>query len=389
MGRRWQERAAETMASIRGLAFVAILVALGCERSSATSLPPPPPGEVWLASGQVERARIEVMPAREETVGNEVTTTGRLSFVEQRVQRVFSPVTGRIVKITAEVGQRVKKNDPLAILESPDLGVTAADVGKAAADFAAAAHNYQRQKELAVAHAVAQKDYEQAEGDFRRARAELERAREKAKLLRGSGPPATPGSYVLRALIDGEVVARNLNPGLEVQGQYSGGTAVELFTIGELDPLWVFADVFEMDLARVKSGAGVTITAVSYPGEEFRGSVDWISNVIDPTTRVATARATFPNPDRRLKPGMFVTVRVQAEGQRRLAVPRKAVLRLGETQVVYVRLGRSPDGRWRFAQRPVVANDRGSGPFVSIEHGLARGEEVVVSGAIFLSRAGS
>jgi cobalt-zinc-cadmium efflux system membrane fusion protein len=376
------------MARVRVLGFGAILFALGCQRSSANPLPPPPPGEVWLSSGQVERAGIDVRPAREETVGAEVTTSGRLSFVEQRVQRVFSPVTGRIVKITAAVGQRVKKNDPLAILESPDLGVAAADVGKAAADFASAAHNYQRQKDLAAAHAVAQKDYEQAEDDFRKARAELERAREKAKLLRGTGAAAPGGSYVLRALIDGEVVARNLNPGLEVQGQYSGGTAQELFTIGDLDPLWVLADVFEMDLGRVKPGAHVKVSVVSYPGQEFQGSLDWISDRIDPATRAATARATIPNADKRLKPGMFVTVRLDADGRPHLAVPRKAVLRLGGNTFVFVRLGRAPDGRTRFARRPVVVDDDGSGPWVPIEHGLGQGEEVVASGAIFLSRAG-
>jgi cobalt-zinc-cadmium efflux system membrane fusion protein len=370
------------------LAFGVIALALGCQRSSASPAPSPPPGEVWLSAGQVERAGIEVRTAREETVGAEVTTSGRLGFVEQRVQRVFSPVTGRIVKITAEVGQRVKKNDPLAILESPDLGVAAADVGKAAADFAAAAHNYQRQKDLAAAHAVAQKDYEQAEDEFRKARAELERAREKAKLLRGAGPPAPGGSYVLRALIDGEVVARNLNPGLEVQGQYSGGTAAELFTIGDLDPLWVLADVFEMDLGRVKSGARVTLTVVSYPGQEFQGSLDWISDSIDPATRVATARATIPNPDKLLKPGMFATVRLEADGRRHLAVPRKAVLRLGGTTLVFVRFGRAPDGRVRFVERTVVVDDNGRGSSVPVEHGLRLGEEVVVSGAIFLSRAG-
>jgi membrane fusion protein, heavy metal efflux system len=348
----------------------------------------PPPGEVWLSTGQVERAEIEVRPAQEASVGTEVTTTGRLSFVEQRVQRVFSPVTGRIVKITAEVGQRVKKNDPLAILESPDLGAAAADVGKAAADFSAASHNYQRQKELAAVHAVAQKDYEQAEDDFRKARAELERAREKTKLLRGTGAPAPGGSYVLRALIDGEVVARNLNPGLEVQGQYSGGTAVELFTIGDLDPLWVLADIFEMDLARVKAGARVTLTAVSYPSQEFRGNLDWISDSIDPATRAATARATIPNPDKRLKPGMFVTVRIETEGHRHLAVPRKAVLRMGATTLVFVRLGQAPDGRVRFARRPVVVDEDGAGALMPIDHGLVPGDQVVTSGAIFLSGAG-
>ena len=62
-----------------------------------------------------------------------------------------------------------------------------------------------------------------------------------------------------------------MNPGAEVQGQYSGGAAVELFTIGELDSVWALADVFEMDLGRVRKGAPVTLKVVAYPDRVFSG----------------------------------------------------------------------------------------------------------------------
>ena len=120
-------------------------------------------------------------------------------------------------------------------------------------------------KELYEAHAGSQKDFEAAQDNYSKAKAEIERARQKARLFRGGGADAVTQEFVLRAPIEGEVIARNVNPGAEVQGQYSGGTAAELYTVGELDRVWVIADVFEMDLARLKKGANVTIRVVAYP----------------------------------------------------------------------------------------------------------------------------
>ena len=91
---------------------------------------------------------------------------------------------------------------------------------------------------------------------------------------------------------------RNINPGIEVQGQYSGGATQELFTIGEIDKVWVLADLYEMDLARVQVGAPAAVTVVAYPDKVFEGKVDWVSGMLDPTTRTAKVRCTFDNPDR-------------------------------------------------------------------------------------------
>ena len=198
-----------------------------------------------------------------------------------RVAHVFSPVTGRVSRILADPGARVKKGAPLCAIQSPDVGNAFADLGKAEADLTAAQHEFQRHKELYEAHAGSQKEFEAAEDNYSKAKAESERARQKARLFRGGGADAVTQEFVLRAPIEGEVIARNVNPGAEVQGQYSGGTAAELYTIGELDRVWVIADVFEMDLARLKKGAAVTIEVVAYPDQVFTGVVDWISDLLD------------------------------------------------------------------------------------------------------------
>ena len=122
----------------------------GCERSraSAASGPLPPPGEVWLTAERLASAKIEVAPVTEQNIEDTVRMNGKVSFDDQRVAHVFSPVTGRVVKIHVGLGQRVKKGDPLATLQSPDIGSASSDLGKADAELIAAGHDFKRKKAL-------------------------------------------------------------------------------------------------------------------------------------------------------------------------------------------------------------------------------------------------
>jgi membrane fusion protein, heavy metal efflux system len=360
--------------------------ASGCKTPATGPAPSQPPnGEVWVTDQQLTDGHITVQPVGIHAFGNDVVTSGKVTFDDLRVAHVFSPVTGRVSRILADPGARVKKGAPLCAIQSPDVGNAFADLGKAEAELTAAQHEFQRQKDLYEAHAGSQKDFEAAEDNYSKAKAENDRARQKARLFRGGGADAVTQEFVLRAPIEGEVIARNVNPGAEVQGQYSGGTAAELYTIGELDRVWVIADVFEMDLARLKKGAAVTIRVVAYPDQVFTGVVDWISDLLDPTSRTARVRCEVENPQRQLKPEMYATVTIAVPGVQALAVPIAAILRLADQTVVFVEQGRTADGRLRFVRRLVSAGDDEGTSMVPITHGLAVGERVVTSGAILLS----
>ena len=100
--------------------------------------------------------------------------------------------------------------------------------------------------------------------------------------------------------------------------------------IGELDQVWVLADVFEMDLPRIQMGSPATVRVVSFPDRSFTGKVDWISGAIDPATRTAKVRVVLDNEDRALRPEMYASVNISAPGHKALAVPRTAVLRQGD-----------------------------------------------------------
>ena len=368
-------------------AIVSLIAFSACHHEPAAepAKPSPPANEVWVTPKQIAESGILTTEVGQQALGNTLTTTGRVTFSDTRVAHVFSPVTGRVTQLFAPLGQTVHRGDPLASIESPDVGSAVSDLEKAEADLAAAERDYQREKELYDAHAAAQRDFEAAQATYRRSKAERDRAAQKSRLLLATNRSSDRQVYMLRSPIDGQVVGRTITPGMEVQGQYSGGNTSELFTIGNLDRVWVLADIFEIDLPRVKIGAPATIGVVSYPNRQFTGRVDWISGALDPTTRAAKVRCTIDNRDHILRPEMFATVSIATDLRQELAIPRSAVVRLGDDMVVFVDHGNAPDGQRRFERRVVAVDETQAGNYVPVLRGLAQGEKVVSSGAIILS----
>jgi cobalt-zinc-cadmium efflux system membrane fusion protein len=386
----------------RALPFLALAaLPLACHPSEAASGAASsriPPNQVWLTPAQVAQAKIEVAPAGEQVVDETLLTPGTVQLDDLRSGHVFSPVTGRVVKVVAKLGERVKKGDALAVIESPDIGTAVSDVHKAEAVLIAAEHDLKRKRELFAEKAAAEADVEAAEDAERNAKAELERARQKQFLLRVGNVDAVSQTYTLAAPIDGEVLLRNINPGIEVQGMYSGGagntcvpgiqsTVVcgELYTIGELDRVWVLGDIYEVDLPRVHVGAKARITTVAYPGLVIEGQVDWVSGALDPSTRTAKIRCTFDNPEGKLRPMMYSTVEISVDQKKALAIPRSAVVPLGEYKVVFIQTGEA-DGQMHFERLPVDVDESAATSYVAVKHGIEPGQKIVTNGAAALSQ---
>ena len=358
--------------------LLAVLSPLACV-SHADEPPPVPAGEAWLTPQQVTEGKVSMNPIGRTEVGAAVITSGRVTFDDLQVSHVSSPVTGRVSQISVDLGARVHQGQTLAVIESPDVGIVSSDLDKARSSLQTAEKDLHRQQSLYAAQASTQRDMEAAEGTFARAQAEYDRAVKKAKLFRGEDGNVSQ-HYSLRAPIDGEVVARMVNPGVEIQGQYSGNGA-ELFTIGNLERVWVLADIYESDLGRIQRGQQVRITVPAYANQTFTGTVDWVSSVLDPNTRTAKVRCVVQNAERKLKPEMQATVTVAATGTEQLTVAKDSVVRLGEKTVVFVQVSNAADGHLRFERRPVIVDDAVDSDRYPVLHGLKDGEIVVVHGA--------
>ena len=263
------------------LSLALTLWALSACRSPAKVEPAPPDNELWISPQAFEKSQDRLVEARRRALPQAIVTGGRLAFDDERVAHVSSPVTGRITRILAQLGERVRNGSPLVALLSPDVGSALSDEVKARADLTAAEHDFERQQKLFAEQAASGRDYEGAEDNYRKAKAEEERALQRLRFLRSGQVDAVTQEYTLPSPIAGRVVARYVNPGVEVQGQFSGGTAAELFTIGDIDKLWLFADVGEEDLQAVRLGARVEVRVLAYPQRVFDGRVEWLSPALD------------------------------------------------------------------------------------------------------------
>jgi multidrug efflux pump subunit AcrA (membrane-fusion protein) len=150
--------------------------------------------------------------------------------------------------------------------------------------------------------------------------------------------------------------------------------------VGDARRVWVMGDLYEGDLPRVHPGAPVTVTVLAYRGRTFSGTVDWVSATFDPDTRTARVRCQLDNADGALRPEMYAMMRVHADPERGLAIPRRAVVKLGEFPVVFARRS-AGNHRWTFVRTPIDVEESGTGDWVRVRNGVSVGDEVVVHGA--------
>jgi cobalt-zinc-cadmium efflux system membrane fusion protein len=322
--------------------------------------------------------------AKEELIADNLQTHARIVFDEDHVAHVFSPVTGRVRAIYAQLGQSVKKGDPLAVLSSPDLGTAASEAAKATSNLMLARHELARQKDLYAEQAAPRRDLETAQCNFEQAKAEATRTRDKMTLLGAHHAADTKEHhFTLTAPIDGNIVARQINPGAEVVGQYSGGATQELFTVGSQEAVWAISDIYEQDVGRIELGATVEVRSLAFPDSPLPGKIDWIADSLDPVLRTLSVRSTLANPSHQLKAQMFATMIIHAKPRRALAVPRRALLRFGHNILV---MGVNASNS-AFVRRPVEVDDAGNGLYVPVLRGLHVGDPYVSEGALLVSEA--
>ena len=192
---------------------------------------------------------------------------------------------------------------------------------------------------------------------------------------RVTGPQDVITTMPVRAPLAGVVTRRAANIGLNID------PSAPLFTIVDLSTVWVIADLFERDFARVRVGSAATITSAAYPDLAPRGRVGYIDPQVQQETRTAKVRVEVPNPGGRLRFGMYVDVAVGEAAERSgVFVPKTALQIVGSDTVVYLA---DETQRGRFIERKIEVGDT-SGGRVLVVAGLQPGDAVVTDGVFFL-----
>ncbi|MCL4485927.1 MAG: efflux RND transporter periplasmic adaptor subunit [Nitrospirae bacterium] len=311
---------------------------------------------IQLTEAQQRSGLVRVMTVEKKSMETELRRTGTLNFDEEKVSIVSARVAGREVRVLAFEGQKVKKDDPLALIYSPDY--TTAEV------------------ELLNAFKVARTLSEQAESG-----AYITAAERKLRLMgasKGDIDEITRTKNVSRYLTlhaprSGVILNSALRAGLFMN------PGDQLMTIADLSRLLVYMDIYEGDFPLVRTGQRVLLESVAYPDRVFPGKIVYLGGMVDPITRTFHVRAEIPNPDRLLKPGMFASVRIRLSVPRPVvALPEVAVLRDEHGYHAFVE--KKPGV---FEYRRVVTGQEEHG-WIRIESGLVPGERVAVKGALLL-----
>jgi membrane fusion protein, heavy metal efflux system len=307
-----------------------------------------------------------------------VRINGRTSWDETRTARVLSPLAGRVLEIKAAPGATVKKGSVLAVLSSPDYGVTQADARRSETDLALADKQLQRARDLANAGVIPQKDLQTAEADFARARNERERTLSKERAYGSVSGKTIDQKFQLVSPVNGLIVDRRITPGQEVRPDQN--VDVPLFIISEPTKLWVMLDVPEALTQEIQVGEQVRISVPALPGEIFQAKVEYIADFIDAQSRTVKARAAVDNSAKRLKAEMYVTADVEVPPSKALKVPSNAVYLLADKYYAFVE---KPAGTYT---RRVLKAEEATLGFVRITSGLSPGEKIVSDGALLLQQ---
>ncbi|MFZ6773494.1 efflux RND transporter periplasmic adaptor subunit [Undibacterium sp. SXout7W] len=325
------------------------------------------------------RERLMVRAVSNAASQHMVTIPGAVEADPARTINIVPPLSGRLTQLKVRLGDVVKQGQVLAYIHSPDLLQAQSDAEKARDAKELAKRMLDRARGVNAIGANASKDLEQVESNYAQANAEYNRAEGRLKAL-GSHTSASTASadktqgLSIVAPVSGTVIA--LNGGA---GAYLNDTNAPLMTIADLDTVWVTANVPENLLAYVNKGQVAEMTMPAYPGQKLRGTISFVSAVLEPDTRRSKARIPVPNMNGKLKPNMFANVVISVPQAVQLSVPSSALLMNNDNVTVFVEV--SP---WTFVRRKVETGSE-DGDIVKIIAGLNAGERVVVRGGVLLN----
>ncbi len=372
---------------------ISVLLASGCSR-------PKPAASEQNEADEKQSANAEMSSEAQRHVGLQVAqvvetdmkeylqVTGTVQPLDSRIGHVRPLAKGRLQEVMVKVGDRVSKGQALARFDNIEAGELAAQYETAQAELrrlrvqqAASARQAQRSQRLAEIGAVPQKESEAASSEERALDASIEGQQSviagiSARLKRFGLSYSTLRNST-------QTIISSPFTGVVIKASAALGEAVaeetDLFQIADLTRVWVQAEVYEKDLAKVTTGQPAFITVDTYPDRTFTGNVTYIGDILDPQTRTTRVRCEVANQGILLKLDMFASVRVPTKFSRRgLAIPDSAIQQWEDKSFVFTQAGQT-----KFTAREVGIGKVING-VTEITNGLKAGETIVVNGSFHL-----
>ena len=334
---------------------------------------------VCLDEKTVKEFGVETAPAGPGKLNVYLSLPGEVAMNADRLAHIVPRVPGVAGEVYKNLGDQVKAGEVLAVIESRELADIKAAYLAMRERVGLTEASFTREEALWQQKISAEQEYLHAKRDLAEARIELQAAEQKLHALGFAEEhladlPKLPHESFTRhriiAPIDGTIIAKHIVLGEVLKDDR------ECFIIADLSSVWVDLNVYQTDLARIRTGQKVLISAG--PGLQAQGTISFVSSLISQETRTMLARVVLANPAGQWRAGLYVTGQVLVEeAEAGLLVPQESLVRLDGTTAVFVKTEQG------YRAQPVVTG-RSNGTGIEVLSGLKPGQEYVTRGAFLL-----
>ena len=327
---------------------------------------------VMMDDGQVSASGIVVAAAGAAQIASVVQFPGEIQLNDDRTVHVVPRVPGIAEAVLVSTGQTVRRGQALAVFSSQVISEQRSALQSAQKRRSLALTVHDREKKLWEQKITAEQDFLQAQAALREAEIAVENAQQKLSALGvAAGTGTGLNRFELRAPYDGLVVERKLSVGEAVRED------THIMTISDMSSVWVEVSIPAKDLPLLRVGAKVLVRATAFDAKAT-GTVAFVGALVGEQTRMARARILLANPQGTWRPGLFVSIEVNAANlQVPVAVETEAVQTLGNRQVVFVREEK------RFVPRSVklgISDDK----YIEVLVGLPAGTPYAAQGSYII-----
>lgn len=349
--------------------------------SAADSRTAPQPAEFAVTASSALVARLGIAPVTQDHFSDALRLPGRVALDEHRIARIGPSISGRVAEIKAYIGQKVRKGELLAVINSTELSTAQAVYLKAKTQVGLQRLTVERARRLFEEGIISQATLKEREGALAEAEVEMNAAADQLGVMgmseeairRLSDTGHIDSITPITATLTGTVIERRVSVGQIAQ------PADDLFTVADLSQVWVVAEAPEQDAHRAEVGGLAEVHIPALPKQHITGKLIYVADTVNPTTRTVTVRIEVKNPHHKIKPEMLATMVIRRPGETALSVPARAVVRVGEQDHVFVETGPG-----HFELRPVSLGLEHDGRR-RVDEGLAEGQRIVVDGAFHLN----
>lgn len=317
---------------------------------------------------------INIDTVKSEYIKDLLTLSGEVAFDENKMVKIYPNVSGQVLSVSVSPGDKIAKGQTLAVIKSADVSGNYADLKSANSDASIALKEFKNAEELYKNGISSEKEFVLAKLQYEKAVTAVNKVHTQIA-INGGGRTTASGTYIISAPRSGYLVEKNINAGSFIRND----NAQNLFTISDIQDVWVWANVFEKDIQKIKQGSAADVTTLAYPDMVFHGRVDQVNTVLDPASKAMKAKIVLANSEMLLKPQMFTKIIINnEENQKAIVLPGSAIVFDGGKNYVLIY-----KDKYNISIREVrILKQAGDNSY--IQSGLQEGELVIAKNPILI-----